>query len=286
MSNQLILRSTNLNPLSYEQIKKFSPAIFSNTAHSGVSERYGMVHTYKILEAMHAHGFVPVEVRNYMRRDPANMQFTKHMIRFRQAGKLETRTVGDVVPQVVMLNAHDRSSRYELYGGLYRLICSNGMLASEGTSIEPIILRHTHNLVENVVTESEAIIKRNKMIFDYLDKMRKIKLTDKQALQFASRALELRVSRPGVLEPASLLVPRRNEDKSNDVWSVYNRVQENMIKGGIEGHTANGRRVVTTEIRSINADMQLNSGLWALAMHTITKAMQSSRKAVKEIAHV
>lgn len=282
MTTQLILRNSNLDAISVDQLRKFSPAIFSKEAHEDVSARYGFMPTYKVLEHMHKAGFVPVEVRNYQRRDPDALKFTKHMIRFRQAGAITARTVGDLVPQVVMLNSHDRSSPYQLYGGMYRLTCANGMLVAESANVMPIRLRHTLQLADTVVETSMALIKQHKHVFENINVMRKLNLTDKAQAAFARNALELRPERAGAIDSRLLLAARRTQDEGNDLWHVFNRVQENLTKGGIEGVTADGRHVRTQEIRGVNGDIALNTGLWALAMAAITKASKSSAKVVKE----
>lgn len=279
--NQVILRNERLEPLSVEQMRKFSPAIFAKHAHPDVSSRYGYMPTYTVLEHMHKAGFVPVEVRNYMRRTAADMRFTKHMIRFRQAGALQTRVVGDVVPQVVLLNSHDRSSPYSLMGGLFRLICLNGLLVAEGAEVTPIKLRHTLSLAEQVVEVSLKLLQHHKAIFTHVNAMRKTTLTDRQQLVFASKALELRFESQGALNAAELLTPRRPADQGDDLWRVFNRVQENMLKGGLHGKTKAGRATRTTPINGINADIKYNAGLWALAMAVITKAQASSKRVVE-----
>lgn len=281
----LVLRNANQDPISNDQLRRFSPAIFARNAHEDVSDRYGFMPTYKVLEHMHKAGFVPVEVRNYHRRDPNDFKFTKHMIRFRQAGALKTRTVGDIVPQIVMLNSHDRSSPYVLYGGLFRLLCANGMLASEGAHVQPIKLRHTVALAEHVVEVSMQIIKHHRHVFDHVKTMRGTLLKPAAQLTFARNALALRPERTGMIDAANLLTARRKEDEGNDVWHVMNRVQENLTKGGIEGKTKEGRRVRTMAVNSIHSDLALNTGIWSLAMAAINKASKSSKEAVKEKAH-
>lgn len=259
------LRNPNLEPLSTESIRRYAPAIYAKGACENVSTRYGFFPTYRILEGMHEHGFEPVEVRNYMRRDPSKMQFTKHMVRFRQPGAA-VKKVGDVVPQIVLVNSHDRSSGFELYGGLFRLVCSNGMLVSDSEQVTPVRLRHTVNLVDDVVRVSQEITKQHKQVFMYVAAMSRIKLKAPAQVDFARQALALRATQPGVIQPEALLVPRRTEDAGDDLWSVFNRVQENLTKGGVEGRTASNRRTVTAQIVSISADMRLNSGLWSIAM--------------------
>lgn len=264
-----VLRNARLDPISMEQLRKYSPAIFAKEPHDDVSIRYGFIPTFKVLEHMHKAGFVPVEVRNYHRKDPKDFRFTKHMLRFRQAGKLETRVVGDVVPQVVMLNSHDRSSPYSMFGGLFRLICANGMLVAVGQFVQPIKVRHTLQLAETVVEVSMQLIKQHQQVFKYIDLMRKHKLTDKQQQAFARKALALRPQREGMIDAVNLLAPRREADGGPDLWHVFNRVQENMTKGGIQGVTGNGRHVRTQEIRGINGDITLNAGMWQLAMQVL-----------------
>lgn len=266
---QQALMNPKLEPLSTEALRRYCPAIFAKEPHGDVSARYGFFPTYRVLEGMHANGFDAVEVRNYQRRDSHARQFTKHMIRFRQAGALEARKVGDVVPQVVLINSHDRSSPFELYGGLFRLACLNGMLASEGEHVQPIKLRHTINLVDSVVSTSLELIKQHRNVFKYIDVMRKTKLSDKARLKFARDALAIRQHRHSTIDPHLLLVPRRTEDSGADLWHTFNVVQENLTKGGLEGRSANGRRTVSTEIRSIGSDMLTNAGLWTLAMKCI-----------------
>lgn len=281
MANDVILRNQNLDAISADQLRKFSPAIFAKEPHEDVSNRYGFMPTYRVLEHMHKAGFVPVEVRNYQRRDPNDMRFTKHMLRFRQSGQLSARTVGDLVPQVVLLNSHDRSSPYQLYGGMFRLICLNGLLVADSQTVMPIKLRHTLNLAETVVEVSMELIKQHRHVFDHVNTMRKVQLAHKAQLQFARKALELRPQRAGMIEPAALLTPRRAQDEGNDVWRVFNRVQENLTKGGVEGLTTTGRHVRTTQINSVNADVALNAGLWSLAMQAINKASKSSKAVVE-----
>lgn len=281
-----MLRNPKLEPLSNDAMRKYSPAIFAKEPDSRVSKRYGFIPTYSILEGMHDNGFEPVEVRNYNRRNSAALVHTKHMIRFRQAGSIEARKVGDVVPQIVLINSHDRTSQFELYGGLFRLVCSNGMLVSDGEQVQPIHIRHTANMVEEVVDTSLRIIKQHKNVFKYVDAMRTIELSSKAQVEFARKALALTLTGTEKYTPQVLLAARRKEDEGPQLWHVFNRVQENMTKGGIEGKNANGRKVMTFGVRSIAKDVRLNCGLWALAMEVITKASGSSKTALKQIETV
>ncbi|MNY58986.1 hypothetical protein D3C86_1953870 [compost metagenome] len=85
---------------------------------------------------------------------------------------------------------------------------------------------------------------------------------------FAQAALSLKyesLATPVPITPAQLLVPRRLEDDSPDLWSAYNRVQENLTQGGLHGRTATGRRHSTRPIQGIDQNLKINRALWILA---------------------
>lgn len=275
-------RYTNagLLPLTDIDLRKQCPAIFSEAPRSDVSSRYGFVSSKTILDAMRAAGFVCTQTLSYSRRDEQIRGFTKHMMRFRQAGdNLKKLIVGDVVPQIVCVNSHDRSSQFHLFGGLWRLICSNGMLVSDGARVTPLVVRHTTSAVDGLLDAAGLIIKQHKFVFEHVDEMRATELTEKQAREFAVRTLALRPERAGVIDPMQLLNVRRPEDNGPSLWQVFNRAQENMTRGGLQGITANNRAIVTRGITAINGDIALNAGMWRIAMemrNALEKASKSS----------
>lgn len=60
-------------------------------------------------------------------------------------------------------------------------------------------------------------------------------------------------------------MPRRCDDRRPDLWSVFNRTQGNLIKGGLSGRSANGHRHSTRAVQGIDSDIRLNRALWLLA---------------------
>ncbi|MFK8694454.1 DUF932 domain-containing protein, partial [Escherichia coli] len=64
---------------------------------------------------------------------------------------------------------------------------------------------------------------------------------------------------------ADILTPRRREDYGQDLWSAYQTIQENMLKGGISGRGAKGKRIHTRAIHNIDTDIKLNRALWVMA---------------------
>ncbi|PLC59970.1 hypothetical protein B9P82_27665, partial [Citrobacter sp. L55] len=64
---------------------------------------------------------------------------------------------------------------------------------------------------------------------------------------------------------AQVLSPRRWQDEQNDLWTVFNRLQENLQKGGLAGRTAQGKRSRTRAVKGIDGDLKLNRALWVMA---------------------
>jgi hypothetical protein len=98
--------------------------------------------------------------------------------------------------------------------------------------------------------------------------------------------LHLRPDRAGVIDSAQLLRVRRPEDEGLSVWSVFNRAQENLMRGGLAGVTPNNRAIVTRGITGVNGDMDVNMGMWHLAVEAISKAQASSAATVRKPAAV
>ena len=64
---------------------------------------------------------------------------------------------------------------------------------------------------------------------------------------------------------AQVLNARRFEDRSDDLWTTFNRVQENLTRGGLHGRSRSGRAMSTRPVTGIDQNVKLNRALWVLA---------------------
>ncbi|EAP8935036.1 DUF932 domain-containing protein [Salmonella enterica] len=62
-----------------------------------------------------------------------------------------------------------------------------------------------------------------------------------------------------------MITPRRREDKQNDLWTTYQRLQENMMKSGLPGRNAPEKNTRIRAVTGINGDIRLNKALWMIA---------------------
>jgi hypothetical protein len=182
-------------------------------------------------------------------------------------------TVGGLFPELVLVNSHDGLSSYKLSAGLYRLICSNGLIAGENYKI--IRVRHQGDVVGNVIEGSFEVMKSAEQLLQSADEMSSVQLTSDEKQIFAEAVHQLRFDGDLTLAGNAIKAEdfirarRRAEQNIDDLFTVFNIAQENVIKGGLRGWAKdqNGysKRVSTREIKSIDQSNALNKALWTLA---------------------
>jgi Domain of unknown function (DUF932) len=278
MTRRTTSNFTSQQPLTIEQIGQYAPSALAVRAHESRSDRYAYIPTLDVIKGMMNAGFQPFKASQSSTRVEGKGEFTKHMIRFRRDGAQLT-NVGDSVPEIVLVNSHDGTSAYKLIAGMFRLVCSNGLVIADST-IASVSVHHKGNVLDNVIEGSYRIISDSQVAMDRVAEWSNLQLTAGEQSAFAAAAHTLRfadsegkVATPIV--PAQLLQSRRHWDNGSDLWKTFNRVQENVIQGGLsartrsgydaEGHFVPSRRVSTRQVKGIDQDVRLNRSLWQLA---------------------
>jgi len=256
--------NTSLNTaLDNENLYKLAPSIFTDFAHDSRSNLYRNIPTIKIVDSLRNEGFLPVAAGESKARLAHKEGFTKHMLRFRK--DLE-RSSGDV-NEVVLVNSHDGSSSYQMYGGVFRFICLNGMICGDRSS--EIKVRHTgeeKGAIENVINGAYSVLDTFEMINEQKGIMKETTLDPLESIILAESALQVRYGEEHCpVTSGQVLDSRRSQDSKTDLWTTFNRVQENIMRGGLYGKTAKSRGTRTRGINAIDANVKLNKGLWHLA---------------------
>jgi hypothetical protein len=250
-------------PLTDEELMRYAPSIFAEKPWRKMSKKYRFIPTIKVINAMRKAGIHPVTATQSTSRIEGKGNFTKHSIRFRfDTGLLEK---GEVIPEIQLVNSHDGTASYRLYLGIYRCFCAN-QCTVEDKRVQSIRVIHRggHDLCREVINASFKLAKKANIIMDRINDWRKIELNQAQQLDFATKALDLYKSSIEI-QPERLLWTRRNADRANDLWTVFNKIQEHVIKGGMRGRTTTGRRTSARAVKSIDRNLDLNLGLWRLA---------------------
>lgn len=263
--------NTQMQVLSDEDIRRRAPSVFAEGPRAATtSERYRFYPTSMVLAGLRDNGFLPVRAEQ-TRAVEGGRDYARHMIRFRHSDYLQHHELNEEIPEVVMMNAHDGSSSYQLSAGIYRLVCLNGMVVGEDRFMLRVKHSGRESMVREVIEASFEIIKSFPEVIGTTQEMRGQLVTLDQAKAYARAALTLRwgVNDQGVtvapIEPERLLQRRRDADTIDNVWGTLNVVQENMMRGGLKGRTQTNKPTKTRPINSVVEDMRINKGLWVLA---------------------
>jgi hypothetical protein len=263
-------------------MRQAAPSIFAVTAHESRSNRFRPIPTIDVLRGLQREGFSPVSCRQAVTRQAGREDFTKHMIRLRRLDEVAKFQVGDTVAEMILKNANDGTAAYDLMAGLFRIRCLNSLVAQTGT-IDTVKVRHSGDVEHKVIEGTFHVIDEAQKALAAPQDWSQIEMGRDARAVFAEAAHVLRfgdaegeVNTPIV--PDQLLQTRRYEDRATDLWTTFNVVQENAIRGGLTaiGRDANNRRRRTTtrEVRGIDQDVRLNKALFVLAdrMANILKA--------------
>ena len=256
-----------MHAMSLEQVRAVAPSVFAMSPHMSRSERYAYIPTVDVLKGLSREGFQVVKASQSRTRIPGKSDFTKHMLRLRhESTSTDLQTLGETIPEVVLINSHDGTSAYRLMAGMFRLVCLNGMIVADSL-VGSLKVQHSGNVTSKVIEGSFEVLKNTGKAIDAAKSWSEIELSDDESLAFANAAHTVRFGEDDTtINPVRLLAARRPDDIGHDLWRTFNRVQENVIRGGLQGLNATGtRRVSSRAVRSIDGDIRLNSALWTLA---------------------
>lgn len=257
------------DPLTFDEIGHIIPSAFAERAHSSRSERYAYIPTREVIAKLYAEGWRVFSAKQGGTREEEKRGFTKHQLRLRHVSSMAL-IPGQVIGEVILTNSHDGTSAYHLTAGAFRVVCSNGLTTPHGIA-DAIRIPHKGDVAGLVIDGCIRISQDFPRIGENIREMQALTLTEGEARAFSAAALALRYgAEPAPVTADKLLAPRRSEDTRNDIFTVFNRVQENIIKGGLRyidrdeaGRMKAMRR--TREVKGIDTDNNLNRGLWTLA---------------------
>ncbi len=254
-------------PLTHEELMQFVPSVFSEDKHESRSERYTYIPTITLLDNLQREGFRPFFACQTRVRDESKREHTKHMLRLRREGQI----TGKQVPEIILLNSHDGSSSYQMLPGLFRAVCSNGLVCGE--SFGEVRVPHKGNVVERVIEGAYEVLGVFDRVEEKRDAMQSLLLPPPAQQALAKAALMYRFGEEHQpVTESQLLAPRRWQDESGDLWTTYQRIQENLMKGGLYGRNAKGGRTHTRAIKAIDGDVKLNRALWVMAENMLELA--------------
>lgn len=250
--------------LDNETLYRHVPSIFAREAHDSRSERYVYVPTIEIVEGLRREGWFPFFAVQAVPRDGERMGHAKHMLRLRRddgIGKQEA-------AEVIIVNSHDGTSAYQMFAGVLRFVCTNSMIAGE--RFEEVRVPHKGGIQDQIIEGVYTVAEDFPRLIDATEGMKDTRLSQAEQTVLAEASLVARYGEDeSPVRPDQIIAPRRREDVGQSLWQTFNVIQENLIRGGVNGRrqTSDGRirRSRTRAINGIDQNVGLNRALWTLA---------------------
>jgi len=232
------------------------------------------------------YGFRPTRAIQQPNRIEGREKFNKHLIAFSHKDEL-ARTDLDSRTEVLLYNSHDGKSSLKLFSGCFRFVCDNGIVAGEGFKST---LRHSHTTAHNFEKLLTKTLDGLPQVKEQVERLSKTELNVKQILDLAKQAASLRWKELPESEFSfdkkdpdtglyytedtirEISVSNRYEDNGRNAWKVFNRVQESILKGGVNIRSITNRHLdnknpygIRRKARAITAlpeNIRLNQSLW------------------------
>lgn len=248
MRQSLIFSRRNDNAvMTLDDIAYRAPAVFTETKAERLSDRYQSLNTSSLIPVMQDYGYFPVQAAQKRQRgakDVIGAQHKSHLIAFAKAGDEGD---GSTRSEIIMYNSHDGTSAVKLFAGAYRFICSNGIVAGEGMQQR---IYHTTKSIAGFEQSLRSTIEALPSVLQQFDVARSITLDGMQQYELAKQAVMKRwgawddsiVDVDGRPIKGSYAVDKtirdalgvqRSEDDLSDAFTVWNRIQENVLRGNV-----------------------------------------------------
>ena len=286
MSTMLSFRDDALSTtfLSNDDIRKTCPMAFKDTpTNPNVSDRYVQANTATVIDDLAKLGWYPVQAKQCRNKKNSSGIRSFHMVAFQNPDVKIMRNldngekVVDTYPRIILTNSHDGYNSFKFMVGMFRLVCSNGLVCGE--SLADMSIRHMNYDFEELRKIVAKTIEQVPNIVATMNKMREIDATEEQKVAMATEVVKIRkgVDTTEDIEIGQdviddILTPIRAEDNSNDLWTIFNICQEKMIKGGFSAPSRKSRSRKQRAITSIKKDMEYNQRLWQTASQYLAVA--------------
>ena len=286
MPDLIYSRNGNNDYLTDDQIRANAPAVYAHDYAEDLSNKYGNFNSSHAIEVMNDYGYGVTQAAQVQGRTQEANLHGQHLMAFAKRHSFFKHETPAEQPEIIFYNSHDGKSSMKLFAGIYRFICSNGIIAGEGFDQRMIHYKNNLDSFEDLLKYTAGKLEN---IAHMTHNMKNITPDTDQIMHFAEKALDTRYDTRDKYDLGlntrnvytdrtigQVLEPERPEDTANDAWTVFNRVQESVMRGGMQvlGKTKrHGRSVVrykdSKPLTSIKQNVDVNRKLWDIAQEVL-----------------
>lgn len=235
-------------------------ALTAAAPHPRVSSKYAFISSAQFIANMQENGW---ELKNTITKSKTGLG--KHAMRFRNPAL--TLKNGDFL-DIVVLNSHDGTTSFQLSLGIYRLVCSNGLVIGKNI-VQPVFIRHVGYAASKVKTAIAELLQQAEKVNQLVEQLQARILTVEEYLEFCNAALKSRGLEPHKVTVEQFDIAKREEDKGLNAWAVLNRIQEYTVNGypivDLEEHRRKSVRRLTGAKAQIEVNKQLFDAMVKIA---------------------
>jgi hypothetical protein len=256
--------------LTKEQIKNSAPLIFAEApTNPDVSDKYLFVNTETIIDDLEKLGWLPVQAAQRKARKKEGTIFSKHMVAFQNPNIMIKSEDGDnAYPRILLTNSHDGMQAFKFSVGIFRLVCSNGLVVADEQFSDFKIKHKGYSFEElrNVVRQAVEDLPNRVQVMNDM-KSRILTVTEKRKLAIDAMLIRAGINTLQYDEETidEILEPKRSEDKGDDLWRVFNVIQEKITQGEFHAALKGAKVRKVRKIKSFEKDMKVNKELFKLA---------------------
>ena len=265
-----MLNTQNAEFLSLEELKTIAPSIFTEKSADSTSSKYTHIPTSQVIKDMELLGWGVTDAKEVKARKTSTVGFQKHLVIFRNNEVVINGEDGDTVyPQVLLTNSHDGKNSFKFQAGLFRMICSNGLVIAT-TEFNSMKIRHMGYEFGELQTTIKELVAKLPLTIESLNKMKNTELNEEQVLNLAKSLIEIRLegtnNELSELTIDEILKAQRLEDEGLGLWETFNRIQENIIEGNFLYKTNKNKVRRARPIKNFKQDMDINAKMFEKAL--------------------
>lgn len=262
-----------LQTLTPEQIRTQAPQVYAQAPKPGVSGKYSFLPTSRIIDDMERLGWLVCDAKSNKNRSAVNREYGNHVVKFYNPDVFMRDQEGNIDSyiNIVVMNNHTGLGSFKFEMGIFRLVCSNGLVIKD-KDMGSFNIRHTGYTFEQLQETLGLAVERLPDMVGRINHFNQIVMSEEQQRDFAQKAYALRARSDRQLtaeELSEFLAPRRPQDEGNSLWVVLNRIQESVLKGGFHVENSAGKSRKAKGIRNIQKDIELNQEIWELGMQYV-----------------
>jgi len=258
-----------LEALTPEVIKERAPQVYTDKPYDKVSDKYVFLPTYRIVEDMAKLGWLVSDAKTMKTKKEDQKKYGKHMVVFFHPDIYIKDEEGGIeaYPQILIQNNHRGWGQFNFQIGIFRMICSNGLVIKE-KDLGDFKLRHFGYSFDELKRLVDQAIEVLPKVVERINVFSQKVMTPDEQRSFAYKAIQARFGEERVVDDYELnqvLASARPEDEGSTLWVTLNRVQEHLVRGGFTSIGADKKERKVRKIVNIQANVALNEKIWEVA---------------------